>query len=639
MFRILFYLLLVLLLGFGFAWIADYPGTVKLDWQNTEYEASLIVVTAGLVAIIAAVLIVWSIIRMVLNSPRIMNRFFKQRKKDRGYTALSQGLIAAGSGDAAMARQFAKESGKLLPAEPLVKLLDAQTSLLEGDNEKARDQFETMLEDDRTKLVALRGLFLEAEKQGAKEAAQQYVEEAAELAPSVPWAGNAMLRYRATQGDWAGALSALQANRSAGLIDKKEATRQRAVLLTAYAMSQEQSDPAKAVKLAKEAHKLAPDLVPAAVVGSRVLMRDNSLRRASRMIETVWKKSPHPELAESYVHLRVGDSALDRLKRAKKLAGLRTNHIEGSYAIAEAAIDAQDWQAAREAMLPIMSSAPTERACLIMADIEEGESGDQGRMRDWLSRAVRAPKDAAWTAGGLVSEKWLPFSPQTGQLDAFEWKVPVEQLGGLQRPVIEAEDLDELMTSLAIGVSGSTDLSDDAEIIDDAPQDVPEKASENVAEILEVETQIESTIDVPAEEVDIKPVVEDKAMQVDGATNPIEEPEDNEAGKSKIVDDVIAQATDLKNDDKTEAKTTKTEGTKSTAKTLKADAKKKTTAKPETINKTVKKASEKLPVDDDNSADTDSQVVFPLERRPDDPGVSDADAQKASSSKKRFGLF
>jgi len=622
MLRILFYLLLVLVLGFGFAWIADYPGTVKLDWQNTEYEASLIVVISGLVAIIAAVLIVWTAIRIVLNSPRLMNRFFKQRKKDRGYTALSQGLIAAGSGDAVKARLFAKESSKLLTSEPLVKLLDAQTLLLEGNNEKARDKFEDMLEDDRTKLVALRGLFLEAEKQGAKEAAQQYVEEAAELAPSVPWAGNAMLRYRATQGDWAGALSALQSNRSSGLLEKKAATRQRAVLLTAYAMSQEQIDPAKSAKLAKEAHKLAPDLVPAAIVGARVLMRDNSLRRASRMIETVWKKSPHPELAETYVNLRVGDSALDRLKRARKLAALRTNHIEGSVAIAEAAIEAQEWQAARDAMLPIMSSAPTQRACLIMADIEEGESGDQGRMRDWLSRAVRAPKDAAWTADGLVSEKWLPFSPQTGELDAFEWKVPVEQLGGLQKPVIEADDLDGLMSSLAIGagvgsaIASATKAPDvNGELKNETDiEKMPIKA-EPVSDLVDAAIVESSEVDVN----DIEDVVEGIVQKTD-----VDADANIESFSKKVKTKVVDEATD-KNDDSNAKKTNVAE-----AKKARIGSKAKA--------KDVKDVDEASSTDD-KSAETDSQVVFPLERRPDDPGVSDADLKKAESAKKRFGLF
>ena len=61
-----------------------------------------------------------------------------------------------------------------------------------------------------------------------------------------------------------------------------------------------------------------------------------------------------------------------------------------------------------------------------MAEIEEGEFGDKGRAREWLARAVRAPRDPAWTADGHISSTWLPASLTTGELGAFKWKVPVE---------------------------------------------------------------------------------------------------------------------------------------------------------------------------------------------------------------------
>ncbi len=64
--------------------------------------------------------------------------------------------------------------------------------------------------------------------------------------------------------------------------------------------------------------------------------------------------------------------------------------------------------------------------CLLMAEIEEGQSGDQGKAREWLARALTAPADPAWTADGVTSDDWAPASPVTGRLDAFEWKVPLE---------------------------------------------------------------------------------------------------------------------------------------------------------------------------------------------------------------------
>ncbi len=47
-----------------------------------------------------------------------------------------------------------------------------------------------------------------------------------------------------------------------------------------------------------------------------------------------------------------------------------------------------------------------------------------------MAQALRAPRDPAWVADGFVSEKWLPLSPITGRLDAFEWKAPFGQIEG-----------------------------------------------------------------------------------------------------------------------------------------------------------------------------------------------------------------
>jgi HemY protein len=47
-----------------------------------------------------------------------------------------------------------------------------------------------------------------------------------------------------------------------------------------------------------------------------------------------------------------------------------------------------------------------------------------------MAQALRAPRDPAWVADGYVSERWLPVSPVTGRIDAFEWKAPFGQVEG-----------------------------------------------------------------------------------------------------------------------------------------------------------------------------------------------------------------
>ena len=52
-----------------------------------------------------------------------------------------------------------------------------------------------------------------------------------------------------------------------------------------------------------------------------------------------------------------------------------------------------------------------------------------------MARAVRASGDPVWTADGVVSDRWLPVTPN-GRLDGFEWKLPLAELG-VSRPVVE----------------------------------------------------------------------------------------------------------------------------------------------------------------------------------------------------------
>ncbi len=282
--------------------------------------------------------------------------------------------------------------------------------------------------------LGLRGLFLEARRRGDTDAARSFAAAADHEKPGLSWAGSALLEYQAADGEWTEALSTLANLTSAGTIDAERTKRLQAVLRLARAMDLEDSEPQTARDLAFEAHRLVPELVPAAVVAARLATRLGDPRRAAKAIETTWKIEPHPDLAAAYMDVRPGESGRDRLKRIAHLAKIRANHIEGRLAMARAAIDAQDWPAAREELRGILATEPTERAFLLMAEIEEGEHGDIGRARDWLGRAVRAPRDPTWVADGYVFDHWEPVSPVSGRLDAFEWKVPAGRLPNADEP-------------------------------------------------------------------------------------------------------------------------------------------------------------------------------------------------------------
>jgi HemY protein len=455
MLRVVIFLVALALIAGGFAWIADRPGDIVLTWQGYRVETSLLVAFVGLIALIVAAILIWSILRALLRTPENVSFFFRHRRAMKGHQAITRGLIAIGAGDLKMARHAADDAGRLSPREPLTLLLQAQAAQMNGDRPGAEHAFRAMSRRQETKLLGLRGLYIEAQRANDHARARKIAEEAAEAAPGVGWAGDAVLEDRCANGDWTGALDVLERMRKS--LSKAEYRRKRAVLLTARALSLSDGDRDGSRAAALEAVNLAPDLVPAAAFAGRRLAEANEMRKARRILERAWELNPHPDIADAYAHVRLGDSARERLARVQKLAERVPGNREGALAVARSALGARQFEIARAALSPYLAT-PTQRVAALMAEIEEAEYGDTGRVREWMSRAVHASGDPVWTAEGVVSDKWLPVTP-SGKLDGFEWKVPLAELG-VTRPVIEMPSAPPSVAPLTIAETAPAETTE-----------------------------------------------------------------------------------------------------------------------------------------------------------------------------------
>lgn len=448
MLRIVLFLVLIALAGAGAAWVADQPGDVVLTWGGFRASPSIPVFVLCLGIFAVLIVLLWSILTVIWRMPGRMRRRRHEKRHARGRHAITHGLLAIGHGDTALARRHAEAARRHAPNDPLALLLHAQSAQLDGNRDEAQRAFRAMAERDDTRLLGLRGLFIEAQRADDAVGAVTIAEEAIKLSPSSTWASRAVLGFRCARGDWSGALAILDSNLSAGLIDKQGYRRQRGVLLTARALELETMDRDVARESVMEAVKLAPTLVPAAVLAAKFESEAHQVRRAMKLVEAAWLANPHPDLADAYAHVKLGDAARQRLQRVETLAAKtpadKAGHIEGQLAIARAAIDASEFARAREVLAPYVND-PTQRVALLMAELERTEHGDGGRARAWTLRAVRARHDPAWTADGYVSDRWRPVSPVTGRLDAFQWQTPVASLPSGKGTTIESSAFEEAM--------------------------------------------------------------------------------------------------------------------------------------------------------------------------------------------------
>ncbi|MEW6766764.1 MAG: heme biosynthesis HemY N-terminal domain-containing protein [Pseudomonadota bacterium] len=447
MIRIILFLFFVGAVALGLAIVADQGGDVSLQWGAWRADPPVLVFLLCVVLTAAALILTWSFARGIYRMPGRIRHSRHERRQAKGRHAITQGLIAIGTGDHFAARHHADVARRLAHHDPLALLLHAQSAQLNGDRDGAQRAFHALAEREDTRVLGLRGLFIEAQRRDDALTAVAMAEEALKTAPASAWASHAVLGFRCSRGDWDGALQILENDLASGLIDPIPYKHQRGVLLTARALDLETSDRDKSRESVMEAVKLAPTLVPAATLAAKFLSESNQTRRAMRIVEVAWTAQPHPDLADAYAHIRLGDSAVQRLSRVESLAAKAPSHIESALAVAHAAIEASEFAKARDALKPFID-APTQRVALLMAELERAEHGDSGAARAWTLRAVRAAHDPVWTADGYVSDRWRPVSPVTGRIDAFQWLTPLAALPSDKPNAIDAMIADDTMPAL-----------------------------------------------------------------------------------------------------------------------------------------------------------------------------------------------
>lgn len=437
MIRLIVFLSILFAIAFGLSVLVDWPGQVVIATGGAEYSLELGTAALAVLVLCALLVVLWRLVLSVLRLPSFLSLSHRIRRQNKGRHALANGLIALAAGDLRQAQHAAREAGKLLPKDPLTALLAAQTAQLAGDDRGAQTAFSAMIERPETASIGYRGLYIEAQRRGDKPKADAVAEAALQRDPATPWALEAMMQAAARRSEWRKALGLLDQLVSRRLLRREDAQTLRVVLLTAAA--QQAGEGPQSLGLALEAVRLKPDFVPAAELAATRLATQGEAKRASRVIETAWKASPHPDLARAFVHIRHGDSALDRLKRAQYLAKTTPDARESRFMLAQAALEAREFEQARRELDALALQTPSIRVCLLMTKLEDAEN-NPAQSRLWLARAARAPRDPAWVAEGVVSRLWHPVTP-SGQIGGFVWQKPPESaMPGLEITLPELEE-------------------------------------------------------------------------------------------------------------------------------------------------------------------------------------------------------
>jgi HemY protein len=410
--------------------IADRPGAVELDWQGWRIDTNLAVLALGmgLLGMIAAG--IFHLLRRLVTAPAAFLRWRRERRREQGFRALTQGMVAVAAGDPEEAMKHSRRANALLSDPPLTLLLSAQAAQLNGDHNAAKKYFSAMLERAETEFLGLRGLLTQALHAGDEATALKLVERAKELRPKTPWVLHRLYHLRARAGRWVEAEATLAEAIGRKAVTEAIGRHHRAVLL--HEQSREAAaarDTGRAIALAEKSMSADRGFAPAAIHLAQLQNAQSRPRRAIRTLLAAWRAAPQPALARAFSELFTAETPLQRVKRVETLAAANPYHAESNLALAEAALDAKLWGEARRHLMAAGAgnADPSPRVCRLMAQLEDQEHGNDAAARAWLARAAQTPSaDPAYVCDhcGAVLPHWSAHCPYCGEFGSLSWQVP-----------------------------------------------------------------------------------------------------------------------------------------------------------------------------------------------------------------------
>ena len=437
MIRALFFLLKVAFIAAIAVWVADKQGSVRFAWTDSSGADMIVNIHLGLfllgaLGVMLFALLLFRVIKGTVDFPKSLQRYRRERNKDKGVRALTLGLTAVAAGDTKAAVYQAFRAQKLLPDENgLSLLLKSQAARLDGRDEEANDNFMQLLEHKDAAFLGMRGLLQAALDRKDYASALTIAREAMTLHPKQPWILKITYDLEIKQRELDRALKTLFAAEKHKAIAKDKAQSDRIAMMLYKADMDIEAGNMHAARLKLEkAYGYDPSFIPTVIRLARTYLQHGKRRKAIAIIEKAWKVNTHPDLIPLWASAMPGVKAerqsLEQLKWFERLLALNTDSSQGYLAVAKAAMENGLWGEARNYLKHAETIRTSKTLYRLYALLEEKTSGDAAMVQDYLQRAADAPPEKCWVCHetGHVYDRWSAYAEPGGRFNSIRWDFP-----------------------------------------------------------------------------------------------------------------------------------------------------------------------------------------------------------------------
>lgn len=423
MLRLVGFLALLLLVAVGATHLAALNGVVTAVVGGYEIETSLAVVFTGVLLLTLSCYVFLNLIRAIVSAPSRFKRFREERKYKHSLEEITHTLTAIAVGDHTKAKRHLAKTTRLLPTTPLTHILGAQIAGLERNQDDLKRSLEALLEHKSTTPLAHRGLAELHMRQGNIPHAIHYAEHALKADPRNMQTGMNLLSLHVRNNEWEKAYALLRDRNVKRTLKRAGLKLMHAKVAIAEAQGLiAKGDPHGALDQAEIANHLAPHFLPAALELIALYVTHKRIDNARKLLLSAWKERPHPHLTAVVFDLPGDDIDLEKL--VTKLARSYPHHAETHILEGKLALLSNQFTDARSHLRQAIDISKSKRVYELMARLEILEYQDQKTQKDWLEKAARLPRDAAWKCSdcGHESQRWTLLCESCGAFDTVDWR-------------------------------------------------------------------------------------------------------------------------------------------------------------------------------------------------------------------------
>ena len=350
----------------------------------------------------------------------------KLQNKEKGYNAFVSGMIALANKDYKRAILESKKISNHLDDNPsLALLLKSEIFKVEKKYDELSVVYEDMSKNKHTENLGYRGMMEQYLRAQDYHHAFIYGERLFNNNPFIEKIYDTLVSIIAKTNNWQQLLIISDRAFSKKIIDKKVYEENKSIGFFEIAKIKQLSEIEESLKYMQKALKFRKNFPPYIKLYINLLIQNKNYNLAKKSIKKAWNELPHAEYKESILSL-AAHLEIEMSELVKYIAGTSYKNEESIILMVEAFIESKKWDDARNQIKDLLDVRPKKEVCLLMAKIEEGDSGDVQKINAWTQRAKDGAANNIWicTISKKSQQTWSSVS-EAGYFNSLEWRQPI----------------------------------------------------------------------------------------------------------------------------------------------------------------------------------------------------------------------